>query len=349
MSESAQTTRPEPALAFRPVLAVIPCLNEAAHIETVARHILAEANRIPLRLVIADGGSTDGTREFARDLASNDNRVVFLDNAMRIQSGAVNLAVERVRAGHEFLIRVDAHAGYPPRYCETLLCEQAATGARFRRGQHGRPRRDVLPTRRSGSSKLASRQWRLRAQARGRRPFVDHGHHALMRIAAFQSVCGYDESFTHNEDAELDVRLRGAGFRIWLSGMPPIAYFPRATPRALYRSISTSARAGPAPCSSTSPGPSSGSPCRSPWHQRFCSPCCRRFTRSSLRPPRHGRAFAALSNLARHTAERPMRRALRLRCHDHAFGLVGWLPRRRAEARNGAGRPGERYPQVSHG
>ena len=96
MSEIAQTAHPGPASPFPPVLAVVPCLNEAAHIEAVARHILAEADRIPLKLVIADGGSTDGTREFARDLASRDDRVAFLENLKRIQSAAVNLAVQRL-------------------------------------------------------------------------------------------------------------------------------------------------------------------------------------------------------------------------------------------------------------
>ena len=33
-----------------------------------------------------------------------------------------------------------------------------------------------------------------------------------MRIAAFRGVGGYDESFSHNEDAELDYRLRQAGY-----------------------------------------------------------------------------------------------------------------------------------------
>jgi succinoglycan biosynthesis protein ExoA len=56
-----------------------------------------------------------------------------------------------------------------------------------------------------------------------------------MRLAAFQKAGGYDESFSHNEDAELDVRLRAAGFRIWLSGDTGLTYFPRGTAAALFR------------------------------------------------------------------------------------------------------------------
>jgi succinoglycan biosynthesis protein ExoA len=63
--------------------------------------------------------------------------------------------------------------------------------------------------------------------------WVDHGHHALIRIAAFRAVGGYDESFSHNEDAELDHRLRAAGFRIWLTAETGLRYFPRRTLSAL--------------------------------------------------------------------------------------------------------------------
>ena len=50
-----------------------------------------------------------------------------------------------------------------------------------------------------------------------------------MRIAAFRGVGGYDEGFSHNEDAELDRRLTGAGHRIWLTGRTRLTYFPRAS------------------------------------------------------------------------------------------------------------------------
>ena len=49
-----------------------------------------------------------------------------------------------------------------------------------------------------------------------------------MRIAAFRAVGGYDESFSHNEDAELDLRLTREGGRIWLTDKVRIGYHPRA-------------------------------------------------------------------------------------------------------------------------
>ena len=75
--------------------------------------------------------------------------------------------------------------------------------------------------------------------------WTDHGHHALMRVAAFRAVGGYDESFSHNEDAELDYRLRAAGYRIWMTDKTFMVYYPRASVPAFSANISATAAAAP--------------------------------------------------------------------------------------------------------
>jgi succinoglycan biosynthesis protein ExoA len=57
--------------------------------------------------------------------------------------------------------------------------------------------------------------------------FVDHGHHAAFDLGFFRSIGGYDETFTHNEDAELDVRAIEAGGTIWMCAEAPVTYYPR--------------------------------------------------------------------------------------------------------------------------
>jgi succinoglycan biosynthesis protein ExoA len=60
--------------------------------------------------------------------------------------------------------------------------------------------------------------------------FIDHGHHALFDLNAFLSLGGYDEAFSHNEDAEFDYRLARAGGKIWMCSEAAATYFPRSTP-----------------------------------------------------------------------------------------------------------------------
>ncbi|PZX52886.1 succinoglycan biosynthesis protein ExoA [Cereibacter changlensis] len=217
------------------VLIVIPTLNEAAHIGGLLDSLLPFAQRSAARIIVADGGSSDDTARIVAERAAIEPAITLLDNPRRLQSAAVNLAVERFGAEADWLIRIDAHAAYPTDYCETLLAEAEATGADS----------VVVGMRAVGSgfwqgliaaaqnSRLGNGGSAHRMAPQGR--FVEHGHHALMRIAAFRAVGGYDESFSHNEDAELDLRLRAAGYRIWLTPKTRLDYFPRRTIPALIR------------------------------------------------------------------------------------------------------------------
>ncbi len=217
------------------VLAVIPCLNEELHIGAVVANLRREADRIDMKIVVADGGSVDRTREIVRRFAESDERITLLDNPQKIQSAALNLAVRTYGDGAAHLIRIDAHAGYPEDYCERLLATQAETGADS----------VVVSMRTVGRScferAAAAAQNSLlgnggsshRNATAGR--WVDHGHHALMTLSAFRAVGGYDESFSHNEDVELDLRLKENGFRIYLARDMSIDYYPRRNPIALFR------------------------------------------------------------------------------------------------------------------
>jgi succinoglycan biosynthesis protein ExoA len=216
------------------VLVVIPCRNEQEHIERVVTQLLAEATGIDMNIVVADGGSTDRTLEIVRRLCERDSRVLLQDDP-QIHSIALNNAVRTYGEGARILIRIDAHAEYPGRYCEILLAVQKKTGAdsvvvTMQTKGHTCFQRAAAAAQNSilGNGGAAHRN-----ETRGR--WVDHGHHALMTLDAYRAVGGYDETFTHNEDAELDARLKASGFRIFLTGEAPVIYYPRRTAIALFR------------------------------------------------------------------------------------------------------------------
>jgi succinoglycan biosynthesis protein ExoA len=214
--------------------AVIPCLDDAGHIESLVRHLLDDPDwRDPL-VVVADGGSTDGAVQIVRALAAEDVRVRLLDNPRRLQASAVNLAAARYGRGRRFMVRVDAHAGYPKAYVSRLVREARRTGAASvvvaleTVGQGGfqsaaaAAQNSLLGVGGSAHRMGAASGW------------VDHGHHALFDLEDFFGVGGYDESFRANEDAEFDVRLLRSGGGVWLSGEVRVTHYPRATPRELF-------------------------------------------------------------------------------------------------------------------
>lgn len=215
-------------------LIVIPCLNEAAHIGALLEHFRPAARRLDARIVVVDGGSRDGTAEIVQRMALEDPNILYMYNKARLQSAAVNLAVDLLGDGVEYLIRIDAHGDYPDDYCDRLIEEAKATGAdsvvvSMQTRGSGIVQRAVAAVQ---NSRLGTGGSKHRLGAEGQ--WIDHGHHALMRIPSFRAVGGYDETFSHNEDAELDHRLRQAGGRIWLTARTRMTYFPRSTFRGLY-------------------------------------------------------------------------------------------------------------------
>lgn len=240
---SAPETEPDlPDLTEDGVLVVVPTLNEARHIRGVLESQLPflrrrAATAVPARLVVADGGSTDGTQDIVREVAQGapDLDIRLMDNPRRLQSAGVNLACTEHGEGLTWLLRIDAHAHYPDRYADILLDEARTSGADSvvvaMKAVGTSLMQHVVAL--AQNSRLGNGGAAHRTGVSGR--FVEHGHHALMRVSAFEGVGGYDESFSHNEDAELDLRLGRAGHRIWLTTRTGLEYLPRRDLPALMR------------------------------------------------------------------------------------------------------------------
>ncbi|WP_334656941.1 glycosyltransferase family 2 protein [Sphingomonas panaciterrae] len=215
------------------LIVVIPVLNEAAHLPRLLEQFVADP--VVDRIVVADGGSTDGSREIVTAWAAHDTRIVLLANPDRIQSAGINRAVAIHGGAHRWLLRVDAHCRYPDGYARRLLAAAETKNATS----------VVVPLVTTGSgcfqraaaaaqnSAIGTGGSAHRHLGQGR--FVDHGHHALMNLALFRQVGGYCAAMHCNEDAELDHRLVAAGGRIWLEPGAAVGYFPRSTPKGLWR------------------------------------------------------------------------------------------------------------------
>lgn len=221
--------------ARKGTLIVVPTLNEAKNLAVLLDGLIPGAEALENSLiVVVDGGSTDETVAIARKYAALGG-IALLDNPKRIQSAAINLAVQAFGADRAWIIRVDAHGRYPHDYL-TVLVEEAermnadAVVVPMTTLGNGLFQRAVA----AAQNSLVGTGGSSHRTAKGG-TWVDHGHHALMRLDAFLKVGGYDETFRHNEDAELDYRLRQQGGHIWLTDKTAMIYFPRATPLALFK------------------------------------------------------------------------------------------------------------------
>jgi succinoglycan biosynthesis protein ExoA len=222
-----------PKFSDRPLI-VIPCLNEATNLPSLLDSLLKDAGPEAL-VVVADGGSADGSREIVQAYAAIDPRVRLTPNPGRFQGAGVNRAARLHAAGRRWMVRIDAHADYPKGYVERLIEEAERTGADsvvVRLETRG-----ASLFQRAAAAAMNSRLGAGGAAHRIGTPakWVDHGHHALFDLNAFLGAGGYDPSFSHNEDAEFDARLTAAGGRVWLTDRVEVGYHPRSRPGALFR------------------------------------------------------------------------------------------------------------------
>jgi succinoglycan biosynthesis protein ExoA len=217
------------------VTIIMPALNEERYIAAAVASVVPRSGDVDYELLVVDGGSTDRTRAIVEDMAAADPRIRLIPNEGRIQATAVNLAAKLADPRSEFLVRADCHAAYPDRFVErcveTLRARQVASVVVPMRAV-GRPcvQKAIAACQNSMLGNGGSPH-----RAGQRSGFVDHGHHAGFRRATFLELGGYDESFTHNEDAEFDTRLVRSGQRIYLDGNLTIEYFPRADFASLAR------------------------------------------------------------------------------------------------------------------
>lgn len=214
---------------------VVPTLNEEAHIADCLASLLPQAERHDGQILVMDGGSTDRTRAIVEEMSLAHPMIRLVDNPKRLQSAALNLAAAIAPGSARVVIRADAHSHYPPNFVEDGLAAMKSTGAAS----------VVVPMETIGKQcfqravATVQNSWLGNGGSAHRSGaasgYVDHGHHAMFDRKTFLALGGYDESFTHNEDAEYDHRLRSRGERIWMCRKAAIAYYPRERPVALAR------------------------------------------------------------------------------------------------------------------
>ncbi|MEL6681957.1 MAG: glycosyltransferase family 2 protein [Pseudomonadota bacterium] len=227
-------TSSPPDHSFDP-LVVVPCLNEAEHIAGLLEQLNVSVTRLGGRIVVVDGGSTDGTLDIIARYVATHPQISLLHNPQRLQSAGINMAVAQDGGHATHLIRVDAHATYPDDFCDVLMQQAQSVYAdsivvsMIAEGKRLVQRINAATQNASFGNGGASHRNRPSGA------YVTHGHHALIKLDAFRAVGGYDPSFAHNEDAELDYRLRQAGSRIWLTNATQMTYHPRTSLTAVAR------------------------------------------------------------------------------------------------------------------
>src|SRR5580692_11822715 len=107
---------------------VLPCRNEQGYIQACLQSIVEqEPPEGGFEILVADGMSTDGTRDYLQQIAKERPQIRVLDNPGRIVSTGLNAAIRAARG--EIIVRMDAHTNYAPDYVRQCLAVMDETGA----------------------------------------------------------------------------------------------------------------------------------------------------------------------------------------------------------------------------
>lgn len=231
---SAEAEKPEGyAPAVPPTVSIIlPVLNEAGFLGPCLASLQSQEYDGSVEIVVADGGSTDGTRQ-QLEARLHRRELTLVDNPQRRQWAGLNLAA--AAASGDILVRVDGHSTYAPDYVARSAAALAESGATAVGGRMI-PASDT-PVGSAIVSAMAS-AWAVgpaRYRHQDHPSLVDTVYLGAFRKADFERLGGYRDLPGVAEDADLYYRWRQQGASILLDPSIRSTYRPRDSWPALAR------------------------------------------------------------------------------------------------------------------
>jgi succinoglycan biosynthesis protein ExoA len=222
----------------RPFVSVImPVRNEADFLAESLGAVLSQDYPCErMEILVADGMSTDGTREIVGDLASRHRQlsVRLVDNPGRIVAKGLNAALNCSKG--EIIVRIDGHCRIASDYvsrCVDHLCRDDVDGVggsinTMATTPVGRAIAAVMSSP-FGVGGSAFRTVTDRTMLVDTVPFPAYTRRAI-------DIAGpFDEELVRNQDDEYNYRLRKLGARILLASDVKSDYYSRTSLRSLWR------------------------------------------------------------------------------------------------------------------
>jgi cellulose synthase/poly-beta-1,6-N-acetylglucosamine synthase-like glycosyltransferase len=214
------------------VSVIIPCYNEQSTIRLLLEALLEQTYpRAEMEVIIADGLSTDGTRDVIAAFQTEvpDLCVRVVENTRRVIPSGANRAMEAARG--EILVRLDGHSMPYPDYIEnSVKAHEQGRGENVGGVWEIRPGADTwiahsiaaAAAHPLGVGDAFYRHTKRAAE-------VDTVPFGSFRRALIDRIGFFDESLLSNEDYEFNARVRLAGGRVWLDPSIRSIYFARST------------------------------------------------------------------------------------------------------------------------
>ena len=190
-----------------------------------------------IEIIIADGQSTDQTREVIDEFNQShpDLKILIVENPARHIPSGLNRALEA--ASGTYIVRLDAHSVPHMEYVQRSI-QSLTEGKGDNVGGiwEIRPSRDTWIARAIAQAAahplgVGDAKYRYGGQAQQ----VDTVPFGAFHRSLIEKIGPYDETLLSNEDYEFNVRIRKAGGKVWLDPAIRTIYFARRSLNELAR------------------------------------------------------------------------------------------------------------------
>ena len=225
----------EPSVLAPFVTVVMPVRNERAYLERSLGSVLAQdypADRV--EVLVADGRSTDGTREALEGYARANARVRIVDNPAGIVAPGLNRALREAKG--DVVVRVDGHCEIATDYVRRAVAHLQAREAEGVGGPLETVGETfvarVIARAMSSGFGVGGSAFRTRRDAT---ELVDTVAFPAYTREILERAGPFDEELVRNQDDEYNYRLRAMGARVLLAADVRSRYWSRGTIRKLAR------------------------------------------------------------------------------------------------------------------
>lgn len=214
------------------VSVIVPCYNEQATIRLLLVALREQVfPRTEMEVVIADGMSTDGTRDAIAKFQADfpDLSVCVVDNPLRTIPSGLNRAIDVSRGS--IIVRLDAHSKpYPDYIANSVKALEDGRGDNVGGVWEIHPGAETWIAKSIAAAAahplgVGDAMYRHARHAAE----VDTVPFGAFKRELIERIGRFDETLLTNEDYEFNARIRKANGRIWLDPSIRSVYFARST------------------------------------------------------------------------------------------------------------------------
>ncbi len=211
---------------------IIPMLNEENHIVPCLQSLASgDYPADLLEFLVVDGGSTDRTLSILSEFmkANPQLKIHLFHNPNKTQGYALNVAIQNAAEDSSYIIRADAHSTYPSNFVAESIRTSIETNADNTGGAIVAigitPLQKAIAYCMRHPFGVGDSRYRL-GNFSG---YVDTIGFGCYKKDVFKRVGLFDPLMTPNEDAEMNLRIRKGGGKVYVTSKMRIEYFPRKT------------------------------------------------------------------------------------------------------------------------